>query len=90
MAFQYWQQRTDPRPDKTRYVALADAYHGDTLGSVSVGGVARFHAMFEPLLFDCLRVPAPVTLSRAGRCPSERAAEYYSSFVERVLAERHA
>ena len=51
MAFQYWRQRPDPRPEKSIFVALGDAYHGDTLGSVSVGGVERFHAMFEPLLF---------------------------------------
>jgi adenosylmethionine-8-amino-7-oxononanoate aminotransferase len=55
MALQYWRQRDDPRPNKTRYLALADAYHGDTLGAVSVGGVERFHAMFEPLLFPVLR-----------------------------------
>ena len=59
MAFQYWRQRPDPRPEKTCYLALGDAYHGDTLGSVSVGGVERFHAMFRPLLFETLRVPAP-------------------------------
>jgi adenosylmethionine-8-amino-7-oxononanoate aminotransferase len=52
MAFQYWRQRPDPRPKKSCYAALASAYHGDTLGSVSVGGVERFHALFEPLLFD--------------------------------------
>ena len=46
MAFQYWRQRHDPRPRKTCYVTLGDSYHGDTLGSVSVGGVERFHAMF--------------------------------------------
>ena len=60
MAFQYWQQRPDPRPRKTSYVALGDAYHGDTLGSVSVGGVARFHDLFEPLLFEVQRLPSPV------------------------------
>jgi len=59
MAFQYWRQRPDARPAKTAYAALGDAYHGDTLGSVSVGGVTRFHALFEPLLFDVLRLPAP-------------------------------
>src|SRR5438874_3212322 len=32
MAFQYWHQRPDPRPRKTRYLALTQAYHGDTLG----------------------------------------------------------
>lgn len=59
MALQYWRQRPDPRPEKTVYLALGDAYHGDTLGSVSVGGVERFHAMFEPLLFEVIRLPTP-------------------------------
>lgn len=57
MAFQYWQQRSDPRPQKTKYLALSQAYHGDTIGSVSLGGIAHFHAMFEPLLFDTVRAP---------------------------------
>ena len=63
MALQYWRQRTaeqgGPRPEKTRYVAFAEAYHGDTLGGVSVGGVERFRAMFAPLLFEPLRLPVP-------------------------------
>jgi adenosylmethionine---8-amino-7-oxononanoate aminotransferase len=59
MAFQYWQQCANPKPKKTKYIALAEAYHGDTIGSASVGGIARFHAIFEPLLFDVIRVPIP-------------------------------
>ncbi|HVU88180.1 MAG TPA: adenosylmethionine--8-amino-7-oxononanoate transaminase [Pirellulales bacterium] len=89
MAFQYWQQRQDPRPAKTKYAALSDAYHGDTLGSVSVGGVARFHAMFRPLLFDCLRVPAPVTYRTSVKLPPEQLAAHYLQPVEQLLAERH-
>ncbi|HMC34652.1 MAG TPA: adenosylmethionine--8-amino-7-oxononanoate transaminase, partial [Myxococcales bacterium] len=57
MAFQHWKQRG--KPEKRKFVALAEGYHGDTLGSVSVGGVDLFHEIFRPLLFDCLRVPAP-------------------------------
>jgi adenosylmethionine-8-amino-7-oxononanoate aminotransferase len=57
MAFQHWRQRD--KPQKRKFVALSDAYHGDTIGSVSVGGVDLFHEIFRPLLFDCLRVPAP-------------------------------
>ena len=41
MAFQYWRQRAEPQPQKSRYLAFNAAYHGDTLGSVSVGGVSR-------------------------------------------------
>lgn len=59
MAFQYWRQCAEPRPNKTRFVAFGDAYHGDTIGSVSVGGVERFHRVFEPLLFETLRLPSP-------------------------------
>ena len=51
MAFQYWHQRGERR---TRFVSLRDAYHGDTIGSVSVGGIDLFHAAYRPLLFDAL------------------------------------
>jgi len=93
MAFQYWQQRADPRPEKTRYVALADAYHGDTIGSVSVGGVARFHAMFRPLLFDVIRAPAPAVYRAPADAPNSASpgqlAEFYLASVERILQEQH-
>ena len=52
MAFQFWQQRGESRP---RFVALRMAYHGDTIGSVSVGGIDLFHSMYRPLLFDTLK-----------------------------------
>ena len=52
MAFQYQQQRGGEHARRTRFVRLREAYHGDTLGSVSVGGIDLFHATFRPLLFD--------------------------------------
>jgi adenosylmethionine-8-amino-7-oxononanoate aminotransferase len=55
MAFQYWQQRGGSDRRRTRFVALRDAYHGDTIGSVSVGGIDLFHSMYRPLLFDTLK-----------------------------------
>jgi len=89
MAFQYWQQRDDPRPKKTRYVAFDAAYHGDTIGSVSVGGVARFHAMFQPLLFDVLRLPIPTTYRRPEGVSREDACAHYLAQAESLLAEHH-
>ncbi|MBB4662735.1 adenosylmethionine-8-amino-7-oxononanoate aminotransferase [Conexibacter arvalis] len=56
MAFQWWAQRGEPA--RTRFVCLENAYHGDTLGSVSVGGIDLFHSRYRPLLFDALRVAA--------------------------------
>jgi adenosylmethionine-8-amino-7-oxononanoate aminotransferase len=50
MAFQYWRNRGDD--GRTGFVTLRDAYHGDTIGSVSVGGIDLFHARFGPLLFE--------------------------------------
>jgi adenosylmethionine-8-amino-7-oxononanoate aminotransferase len=52
MAFQYWQQRGGQHVRRTTFVHLRDAYHGDTIGSVSVGGIDLFHRTFRPLLFE--------------------------------------
>ncbi len=87
MAFQYWRQRPHPQPEKTRYAALGEAYHGDTLGGVSVGGVARFHAMFEPLLFECVRVPPPDTYRTPPGVAAEGLLDHCLGRVEEVLRE---
>jgi adenosylmethionine-8-amino-7-oxononanoate aminotransferase len=52
MAFQYWRQKPDPKPEKTRFISFTNGYHGDTIGAVSVGGIDLFHGIFGPLLFD--------------------------------------
>ncbi len=57
IAFQYWQHRG--RKNKTKFLTLNNAYHGDTLGAVSVGGIDLFHELFAPLLFDTFRAPSP-------------------------------
>jgi adenosylmethionine-8-amino-7-oxononanoate aminotransferase len=62
MAFQYGVHRGEHRPE---YLALSGSYHGDTLGAVSVGGMAAFHKAFRPLLFKSHFAPAP----HCYRCP---------------------
>jgi adenosylmethionine-8-amino-7-oxononanoate aminotransferase len=52
MAFQWWLQRGERR---ATFICLEDAYHGDTLGAVSVGGIELFHSRYGPLLFDAAR-----------------------------------
>jgi len=89
MAFQYWQQRPDPRPGKTKYLAFDNAYHGDTLGSVAVGGVARFHQMFRPLLFDVVRLAAPDTYRLPAGVTREQALEFYLRQFETAVSEHH-
>jgi adenosylmethionine-8-amino-7-oxononanoate aminotransferase len=55
MAFQYWQHRGGQHVRRRRFICLDGGYHGDTIGSVSVGGMDVFHAAFEPLLFESHR-----------------------------------
>ena len=59
MAFQYWNQRKDPRPEKTRFMSFTNAYHGDSIGAVSVGGIDLFHKTYKPMLFDSIKVNSP-------------------------------
>jgi adenosylmethionine---8-amino-7-oxononanoate aminotransferase len=63
-SFQYWQLRG--RANKQRFLRLGDAYHGDTLGAVGVGGIDLFHRVFGPLLVQSIAVPSPaLDLDRA-------------------------
>lgn len=63
MCFQFFQNRGEK--NKTAFAALHLAYHGDTMGSVSLGGLDAFHGLFSPLKFNVFRIPAPYCY----RCP---------------------
>lgn len=56
-SFQYWQ--LVGRPSKQRFLRLGEAYHGDTLGAVGVGGIDLFHRVFGPLLVNSIAIPSP-------------------------------
>ncbi len=85
MAFQYWRQCPQPEPQRDRFLAVGNAYHGDTLGSVSVGGVSRFHAMFAPLLFEVVRGPCPDTYRLPAGVRKQDAAEFYLAEYAELL-----
>ena len=67
LALQYWAQ--NGRPERTRFAALSDAFHGETLGVTALGGVEVFRAPFDPVLLECAHLPSPgdpeVSLERA-------------------------
>ncbi len=63
MAFQHHQLRGDA--ERREFVALRGGYHGDTVGSVSLGGIDLFHRIFRPLLFPVHHAPQPYCY----RCP---------------------
>jgi adenosylmethionine---8-amino-7-oxononanoate aminotransferase len=58
IALQYWQQ--NGQPERHRFVSLPGAYHGDTAGAMSLGGVDTFRRMYGPLLFEVAHGPDPL------------------------------
>jgi adenosylmethionine-8-amino-7-oxononanoate aminotransferase len=89
MAFQYWQQRDDARPSKTNYLALGSAYHGDTTGAVSLGGIKYFHQLFAPLLFSPIRGPVPCTYRLPEGVTPDAALDHYAGRIESLLEQHH-
>lgn len=87
LAFQYWRQCDSPQPQRDLFLTLGQAYHGDTLGGVSLGGVSRFHAMFDPLMFDVVRGPCPDSYRLPeGVAPEDACEHYLAAYAE--LMER--
>ena len=68
IAYQYWQQKSAKIKTKKKFVSLVNAYHGDTLGSVSVGGIDLFHQVYSPLLFKTFKADSPYCY----RCPVKK------------------
>lgn len=63
MSFQFWQQNGKPR--KSRFVSISDAYHGETLGALSVGGCNLYREVYRPILLEGFQVQGPDCF----RCP---------------------
>jgi adenosylmethionine-8-amino-7-oxononanoate aminotransferase len=61
IAWQYYRQRAGKAENRDLFVSLSGAYHGDTVGSVSVGGIDLFHATYGGLLFKTVKIPSPAT-----------------------------
>jgi len=57
MAYQY--QSHTGHPERSRFITFRNAYHGDTLGAVSVGGIDIYHSTFKPLMFEVIQAPSP-------------------------------
>lgn len=81
MAYQYWQQKGSERfREKTTFLYFTGAYHGDTLGAVSVGGIDLFRSLYKPLLFEAIPLPAPYSVVEKEAALKE---------VQRTLETRH-
>jgi adenosylmethionine-8-amino-7-oxononanoate aminotransferase len=81
MAFQYWRQQGERHARRTSFVCLDGAYHGDTIGAVSVGGIDLFHSAYSPLLFAAHRVPP------GDATALERVLERHADEIAAVIVE---
>jgi len=91
IAFQYWKQANGGREKgKQKFIYLEESYHGDTIGSVSVGGIELYHSLYRPLLFEGYKVPSPYCY----RCPMGRDRDSCNldclKPLEEILASRSA
>ncbi len=91
IAYHYWQNKGEKT--KNKFVTLSEAYHGDTIGSVSVGGISIFHETYKPLLFDVYKVPSPYieAVNRLGRekALTEEATKLLIDEIEDFLFQHH-
>jgi len=87
MSFHYW--RNIGKPQRTRFIALANAYHGETLGALAVSDLPLYRAVYGPLLFDPIVAPSPDWLDAE---PGENADDVARRRLAdmRALLERHA
>jgi adenosylmethionine-8-amino-7-oxononanoate aminotransferase len=87
IAFQYHRQKPGGPEGRDLFVRLGDAYHGDTLGAVSVGGIDLFHATYGGLLFKTLAVPSPVALRVPPGHDDDSYLRWCFAELERVIVE---
>lgn len=89
IAYQYHAQKSRSPGTRDLFVCLSDAYHGDTVGSISVGGIELFHSVYDNLLFETLRVPSPVAYRRPEGCDRQSFLAHCDAELERTIVENH-
>ncbi len=84
MSFHYWRNRGLAR--KTRFITLANSYHGETLGALAVGNVDLYKSLYKPLLMDVLTAPSPDCYLREAGESWEHCSLRQFEHMERLLA----
>lgn len=85
MAYAYWHHKGSPQ--RRKFVALRNAYHGDTIGAVSVGCVDVFHAVYKPLLFETLFAPSPYCYRCELGCSPQSCGMACAAALEQTVAD---
>ena len=87
MSFHFW--RNTGRTRKTRFITLANSYHGETLGALAVGNVELYKSIYQPLLLDVITVPSPDSFAREPGVSEAQHAELMFAHMEAALAQHH-
>ncbi|MEZ6068306.1 MAG: adenosylmethionine--8-amino-7-oxononanoate transaminase [Planctomycetaceae bacterium] len=85
LAYQYQRQRPGGSDRRDLFATVSGAYHGDTIGSVSVGGIELFHRTYGRLLFETASVPSPVTFRRPQGHTAEGWVAHCLNELERTI-----
>jgi adenosylmethionine---8-amino-7-oxononanoate aminotransferase len=89
MAYQYHRQKPGGGDERRVFLCIGNAYHGDTLGTVSVGGIDLFHRCYRHLLFSTISAPSPVALRVAAGYSRESWLQFCFDEVARLLSVHH-
>jgi adenosylmethionine-8-amino-7-oxononanoate aminotransferase len=88
MAVQYWQLKGEGK--RTQIASLAESYHGDTVGSMSMGYSETFHRFYKSLLFPVLRLTPPhVFRYYQGKSGDDALAEAIKEAEKKLAENRH-
>jgi adenosylmethionine-8-amino-7-oxononanoate aminotransferase len=87
MSFHFWRNSGNTR--KTRFITLANSYHGETLGALAVGNVDLYKSIYRPLLMDVITVPSPDAFGREAGVSEAQHAGLMFAHMEAALAQHH-
>ncbi len=87
MAYQYWQNKG--KPEKQKFITLQNAYHGDTVGAISVGKVDIFHRVYKSLMFESLVAPFPDVVHHPDLVDEKEIRDRALEELEGILKENH-
>ena len=88
LAYQYYQQRESHPQVRDKFLYFDGAYHGDTIGTMSLGSIDRFKNLFSPLLFPAIWTSVPTAAPEQLEIERQQL-QHWSTELERLLA-KHA